>query len=178
MFSRQCSAHDRQLLRLLLAARCDELERRLALIEGELFLAAPDHCRSFIIRRELKALVEIEREDWTHKMQRLLRRACHATNLARIAGRSAAAGSHHADRAMFRRDPRRRPGVPSGWRSIRHSPLLRAVGKGKARGRRGGSIILCCCAWVSARGSRQLRLLTDLIRAGPSPTISRNAMVG
>ena len=43
MFSRQCSAHDRQLLRLLLAARCDELERRLALIEGELFLAAPDH---------------------------------------------------------------------------------------------------------------------------------------
>ena len=46
MFSRQCSAHDRQLLRLLLAARCDELERRLALIEGELFLAAPDHPRS------------------------------------------------------------------------------------------------------------------------------------
>jgi hypothetical protein len=27
-------------------------------------------------------LVEIEREDWTHKMQRLLRRACcHATRL-------------------------------------------------------------------------------------------------
>ena len=90
MFSRQCPAHDRQLLRLLLAARCDELERRLALIEDELFLAAPDSpaatrsakstparsdpkppkifCRSFIIRRELKALVEIEREDWTHKM--------------------------------------------------------------------------------------------------------------
>jgi hypothetical protein len=35
-------AHVRLLLRLL-AARCDELERRLALIEGELFLAAPDH---------------------------------------------------------------------------------------------------------------------------------------
>ena len=32
--------------------------------------------------RELKALVEIEREDWARKMQRLLRRACHATNLA------------------------------------------------------------------------------------------------
>jgi hypothetical protein len=29
---------------------------------------------------------------------------------------------YYADRAMFRRDPRRRPGVPSGWRSIRHSP--------------------------------------------------------
>ena len=36
MFSRQCSAHDRQLLRLLLAARCDELERRLALSDRTL----------------------------------------------------------------------------------------------------------------------------------------------
>jgi transposase len=33
--------------------------------------------------RELKALVEIEKEDWACKMQRLLRRACHATKLAR-----------------------------------------------------------------------------------------------
>ena len=33
--------------------------------------------------RELKALVEIEREQWARKMQRLLRLACHATNLAR-----------------------------------------------------------------------------------------------
>jgi transposase len=32
--------------------------------------------------RELKALVEIEKEDWARRMQRLLRRACHATNLA------------------------------------------------------------------------------------------------
>ncbi len=36
--------------------------------------------------RELKALVEIEKEDWARKMQRLLRRACHATNLARERG--------------------------------------------------------------------------------------------
>ena len=33
--------------------------------------------------RELKALVEIEKEDWARRMQRLLRRACHAVNLAR-----------------------------------------------------------------------------------------------
>lgn len=33
--------------------------------------------------RELKALVEIEKEDWAVRMQRLLRRACHAVNLAR-----------------------------------------------------------------------------------------------
>jgi transposase len=36
--------------------------------------------------RELKALVEIEKEDWARKMQGLLRRACHATNLARERG--------------------------------------------------------------------------------------------
>ena len=33
--------------------------------------------------RELKALVEIEKEDWARRMQRLLRRACHGVNLAR-----------------------------------------------------------------------------------------------
>jgi transposase len=33
--------------------------------------------------RELKALIEIEKEDWARQMQRLLRRGCHATNLAR-----------------------------------------------------------------------------------------------
>jgi transposase len=32
--------------------------------------------------RELKALIDIEKEDWARKMQVLLRRACHATNLA------------------------------------------------------------------------------------------------
>lgn len=37
--------------------------------------------------RELKALVEIEKEDWTRKVQRLLRRAWHAANLAREQGR-------------------------------------------------------------------------------------------
>ena len=33
--------------------------------------------------RELRALVDIEKEDWARKMRRLLRRACHAVNLAR-----------------------------------------------------------------------------------------------
>jgi transposase len=36
--------------------------------------------------RELKALVEIEKEEWARKIQRLLRRACHAVNLARERG--------------------------------------------------------------------------------------------
>jgi transposase len=37
--------------------------------------------------RELKALIEIDKEGWARKMQALLRRACHATNLARQRGR-------------------------------------------------------------------------------------------
>jgi transposase len=36
--------------------------------------------------RELQALVEIEKEDWARRMQRLLRRTCHASNLAREQG--------------------------------------------------------------------------------------------
>ena len=36
--------------------------------------------------RELKALVEIEKEEWARKMQRLLRRACHVANRARERG--------------------------------------------------------------------------------------------
>jgi transposase len=36
--------------------------------------------------RELKALVEIEKEDWARRMQRLLWCACHAVNLAREQG--------------------------------------------------------------------------------------------
>ena len=36
--------------------------------------------------RELQALVEIEKEEWSEKMQRLLRRACHVPNLARERG--------------------------------------------------------------------------------------------
>jgi transposase len=36
--------------------------------------------------RELQALIEIEKEDWARRMQRLLRRACHVANLAREQG--------------------------------------------------------------------------------------------
>jgi transposase len=36
--------------------------------------------------RELKALIDIEKEDWARKMQQLLHRACHVANLARQRG--------------------------------------------------------------------------------------------
>jgi transposase len=38
--------------------------------------------------RELKALIEIDKEPWAQRMQRLLRRACHAVNLARACGKT------------------------------------------------------------------------------------------
>ena len=53
--------------------------------------------------RELKALVEIEKEEWARKMQRLLRRACHAANLAH---------ANEEGRATLRCRRRRRVGLP------------------------------------------------------------------
>jgi transposase len=45
--------------------------------------------------RELNALVEIEQEGWADAMRRLLRRACHAANLARERGRPLKPGLIH-----------------------------------------------------------------------------------
>jgi len=88
--------------------------------------------------RELKALVEIEKEDWARRMQRLLRRACHATNLAHEQGVSLKPGLialiercydtvlaqgmafHEAQPALAK--PRRRGRPP---RRVGHNLLLR-----------------------------------------------------
>jgi hypothetical protein len=43
-------------------------------------------CVMLITYAKLKALVEIEKEEWARRMQRLLRRACHVTNRARERG--------------------------------------------------------------------------------------------
>ncbi len=88
--------------------------------------------------RELKALVEIENQGWARRMQRLLRRACHATNLAREQGvplkpglialierrydAIAAEGLafHEAQPALTKTKPRGRPP-----RRVGHNLLLR-----------------------------------------------------
>ncbi len=70
--------------------------KRGSMLEGATGVAVHDHFKSYYTMkdvlhalcnahhlRELKALIEIEKERWALKMQRLLRRACHATNLAR-----------------------------------------------------------------------------------------------
>jgi len=88
--------------------------------------------------RELKALVEIEKEDWARRMQRLLRRACHATNLSREQGVPLKPGLialiercydaivadglalHEAQPALTKTKPRGRPP-----RRVGHNLLLR-----------------------------------------------------
>ena len=74
--------------------------RRGSLLAGVVGTVVHDHWRPYFTMqgvlhalcnahhlRELKALIEIEKEDWALRMQRLLRRACHAANLARERGR-------------------------------------------------------------------------------------------
>src|SRR4051812_15557231 len=80
--------------------------------------------------RELKALVEIEQEDWARRMQRLLRRACHASNLARERGVRLKPGLI----ALFERGyhPTRAAGLFS---HKPQPPLVPAVGTGTRRGR-------------------------------------------
>ena len=74
--------------------------KRGSLLEGVTGIVVHDHWKPYYTMegvlhalcnahhlRELQALVEIEKEDWARRMQRHLRRACHAANLARQRGR-------------------------------------------------------------------------------------------
>jgi transposase len=73
--------------------------KRGSLLEGVTGIVVHDHWKPYYTMegvlhalcnahhlRELQALVEIEKEDWARRMQRHLRRACHAANLARQRG--------------------------------------------------------------------------------------------
>jgi transposase len=70
--------------------------KRGSLLENVVGIVVHDHWKPYYLMkgvlhalcnahhlRELQALIEIEKEDWARKMRILLRRACHATNLAR-----------------------------------------------------------------------------------------------
>lgn len=71
-------------------------EKRGSLLDDVVGIVVHDHWKSYFKLsgvlhalcnahhlRELNALIEIENEPWAFEMQRLLRRACHATNIAR-----------------------------------------------------------------------------------------------
>jgi transposase len=106
--------------------------------------------------RELKALVEIEKEDWARRMQRLLRRACHATNRARERGVPLKPGLI----AVFERcyDTI----LADGLAFHDAQPcLVRAVGTGKRRGRPPRRVGHNLLLRLSSRKQDVLRFLTD-----------------
>ena len=110
--------------------------------------------------RELKALVEIEKEDWARKMQRLLRRGCHATNLARERGKPSLPPRLIA---LFER--RYDAILAEGLAFHTAQPaLVRAPpkGKGKARGRKPRRVGHNLLLRLSIRKGDVLRFLSDL----------------
>ena len=106
--------------------------------------------------RELKALVEIEKEDWARRMQRLLRRACHASNLARERGVPLKPGLI----ALFERcyDTILADGL--AFHNAQPA-LIRAVGEGKRRGRPPRRVGHNLLLRLSRRKADVLRFLTD-----------------
>jgi len=102
--------------------------------------------------RELKALIEIEKERWAGKMQGLLRRACHAANLARQCGRP-------IDATFIARVQRRYDAIVSEGLSFHGAqPLLARAPRGRRRPRRIGHNLLLR---LHRRKADVLRFLTD-----------------
>jgi transposase len=109
--------------------------------------------------RELKALVEIEKEDWACKMQRLLRRGCHATNLARERGQALPPSLI----ALFER--RYDAILAEGLAFHAAQPALvraKPEGNGKARGRKPRRVGHNLLLRLSIRKPDVLRFLSDL----------------
>lgn len=106
--------------------------------------------------RELKALVEIENEDWARRMQRLLRRACHAGNRAREKGVPLKPGLI----ALLERcyDTILADGLAF---HDAQPPLARAVGTGKRRGRPPRRVGHNLVLRLSTRKADVLRFLAD-----------------
>jgi transposase len=106
--------------------------------------------------RELKALVEIEKEDWARRMQRLLRRACHASNLARERGVELKPGLialfEHCYDTILAEGLAFHEAQP---------PLARALGTGKRRGRPPRRVGHNMLLRLSSRKTDVLRFLAD-----------------
>lgn len=106
--------------------------------------------------RELKALVEIEKEDWARKMQRLLRRARHAANLAREQGKPLPPRLI----ALFERcyDAVLADGLAFHDGQL---PLVRPASKAKRRGRQPRRVGHNLLLRLSSRKQDVLRFLSD-----------------
>ena len=108
--------------------------------------------------RELKALIEIEKEDWARQMQILLRRACHAVNLARQR-------EVPLKPRLIERIKRRYGAIVAEGLAFHEAqaPLARAkaVGKGKKRGRAPRRVGHNLLARLHERRQDVLRFLDD-----------------
>jgi transposase len=107
--------------------------------------------------RELKALIEIEQERWAARLNRLLRRACHATHLARTRGES-------LQSSLVQRFQRRFDAILADGLAFHEAkpPLpAKTTASGKRRGRQkrrtGHNLVLR----LQARRDDVLRFLTD-----------------
>jgi transposase len=106
--------------------------------------------------RELKALVEIEKEDWARRMQRLLRRACHASNLAHERGVPLKPGLIRLFERCYDTI------LVDGLAFHNAQPaLIRTVGEGKPRGRPPRRVGHNLLLRLSSRKTDVLRFLTD-----------------
>jgi transposase len=102
--------------------------------------------------RELKALIEIDKEAWAQRMQRLLRRACHAVNLARARGET-------LKPRLVKRFQRRYDAIAAAGLAFHEAlPPLPPRGKrGRPRRRTGHNLLLR----LTQRRDDVLRFLTD-----------------
>ena len=106
--------------------------------------------------RELKALVEIEKEQWAQNMQRLLRRTCHAVNLAKERGVRLKPPLIE----LFHRSYDR---ILKGGFAFHEAqpPLVRAPGERKPRGRQRRRVGHNLLLRLSTRREDVLRFLID-----------------
>ena len=121
--------------------------------------------------RELKALVEIEREDWARKMQRLLRRACHATNLARERGVPLKPRLIECFERCYDCHSRRRAGLPCGPSAAgarRHEGSRQTTWPCASPNRTQSAL-------APRNAASRTRCASSTIRPCPSPTIRPNA---
>ena len=124
-------------------------------------------------RRELKALVEIEKEDWARNMQRLLRRACHAAGLARTRP-SSRTPIDRAHRTPIRRRRRPRIGLSRGPKPDRAS----AEEKRRRAARPKNPAEPATISSYACKPARKTRCASFTIPACPSPTTRPRGMAG
>ena len=140
--------------------------KRGSLLEGIIGIVVHDHWKPYYTLkgvlhalcnahhlRELQALIEIEQEPWALRMQRLLRRACHATHVARE--RDGPLKPSLVQRFQHRYDAI----VAAGLAFHEAQPPLPVTGRrGRPRRRTGHNLLLR----LSTRKDDVLRFLTDL----------------